>query len=97
MIDREQVRHVAHLARLDLTPEEEEQLTGQLVDILTYVEQLSELDTADVEPTYHAVKMDATFRPDQLQTWDNREELLDGAPTREGDFIRVPRLMETAE
>lgn len=96
-IDRDRVRHVAHLARLALTPEEEEQLTGQLVDILGYVEQLSELDTTDVEPTYHAVKMDAALRADELKVWDNREELLDGTPAREGDFVRVPRLIETAE
>ncbi|MEO1133299.1 MAG: Asp-tRNA(Asn)/Glu-tRNA(Gln) amidotransferase subunit GatC [Cyanobacteria bacterium J06639_1] len=97
MIDRDQVRHVAHLARLALTEAEEEQLTGQLADILAYVEQLSELDTSDVEPTYHAVDMETVLRADNLKPWDAREELLDGAPEREDDFIRVPRLIETSE
>lgn len=97
MIDRDQVRHVAHLARLALTETEEEQLTGQLVDILSYVEQLGELDTTNVEPTYHAVDMETVLRPDKLKPWDTREELLEGAPEREDDFVRVPRLIETSE
>ena len=57
MIDLEQVRKVALLARLELTAEEEQQFTGQLSSILEYVEQLSELDTTDVEPTTRAIEL----------------------------------------
>ena len=97
MIDREQVRHVAHLARLELTEEEEAQLTKELVDILSYVEQLGELDTEDVPPTMHALDIQSALRADEVKPFTNREDLLDNAPDREEDFFKVPKLLETDE
>jgi aspartyl-tRNA(Asn)/glutamyl-tRNA(Gln) amidotransferase subunit C len=67
MIDREQVRKVALLARLELTPEEEEQFTTQLGSILEYVEQLSELDVTNVPPTARAIDVSNVTREDELQ------------------------------
>lgn len=93
MIDKEQVHRVAHLARLDLQPEEETQFEGQLNSILEYFEQLSELDTEDVAPTTRAIDVSNITRVDQLKTSPNREEILDCAPEREGDFFRVPKIM----
>lgn len=93
MIDREQVRKVAHLARLELTSAEEEQLTTQLGDILDYFEQLSELDTADVPPTTRAIDMSNVTRPDRLETGNSREEILNSAPDRSDDFFKVPQIM----
>lgn len=92
-IDREQVHKVAHLARLDLTPDEEAQFTTQLSDILEYFEQLSELDTTDVEPTTRAIDVSNVTRPDQLQPYGDREQILDSAPDREGEFFKVPKIM----
>ena len=93
-IDLEQVRKVAHLARLDLEPGEEEQFTTQLNGILEYVEQLNELDTADVPPTTRAIEVSNISRPDQLEMFGDRESLLSNAPDREEDFIKVPKIME---
>ncbi|NJR66719.1 MAG: Asp-tRNA(Asn)/Glu-tRNA(Gln) amidotransferase subunit GatC [Leptolyngbyaceae cyanobacterium CRU_2_3] len=97
MIDREQVHKVAHLARLALTPQEEEQFTGQLNDILGYFEQLSELNTDTVVPTTRAIDVSNVTRPDQLQVCDARELILESAPDREatgqGDFFKVPKIL----
>lgn len=93
MIDREQVHKVAHLARLELTTAEEEQFTIQLSSILDYFEQLSELDTNDVEPTTRAIEVSNITRQDALQPWPEREDILDCAPERDGDFFRVPKII----
>ena len=93
MIDLEQVRKVALLARLDLTEEEEQQFTAQLSGILAYVEQLSELDTADVLPTTRAIEVSNISRTDELAPFGDREEMLDGAPDREDSFFKVPKIL----
>lgn len=93
MIDHEQVRKVAHLARLELAPEEEGQFTTQLNSILEYVEQLSELDTAAVPPTTRAIEVSNITRTDQLESLSDRESLLNNAPDREDDFIKVPKIL----
>lgn len=95
MIDREQVRKVALLARLELTPEQEEQFTSQLSSILDYFEQLSELDVSDVEPTARAIDVNNVTRPDALQPFADRLAILDIAPDQEGDFFKVPKILST--
>lgn len=94
MIDLEQVRKVAHLARLDLDPAEEAQFTTQLNSILEYIEQLNELDTAEVPPTTRAIEVSNITRPDQLQSFGDRDGLLENAPDREDDFFKVPKILE---
>ncbi|MFM5981960.1 MAG: Asp-tRNA(Asn)/Glu-tRNA(Gln) amidotransferase subunit GatC [Sphaerospermopsis kisseleviana] len=93
MIDREQVHKVANLARLELTPEEEEKFTTQLSDILEYIEQLSELDVADVPPTTRAIDVSNITREDKLQPYPDREAILSSAPEQEGDFFKVPKIL----
>ena len=93
MIDREQVRKVAHLARLELQAHEEEQFSIQLGSILDYFEQLSELDVTDVEPTARAIDVSNVTRPDNLQPFSDREAILKGAPEQEGDFFKVPKIL----
>ena len=97
MIDREQVKKVANLARLDITPEEEEQFTTQLNSILDYFDQLSELDTDDVAPTTRAIETSNITRPDELKPFPDRQSLLDCAPEQEGDYFRVPKIMASNE
>jgi aspartyl-tRNA(Asn)/glutamyl-tRNA(Gln) amidotransferase subunit C len=92
MINREQVQKVAHLARLQLTPEEEEKFTTQLNGILDYFEQLSELDVSHVEPTTRAIDVSNITRIDALQPWKDREALMNNAPDRDGDFFKVPKI-----
>lgn len=93
MIDLDQVRKVANLARLDLTTDEEEQFTGQLNSILGYVEQLSELDTDGVEPTTRAIEVSNITRKDELKPFEDRAAILDCAPDREDNFYKVPKIM----
>lgn len=93
MIDRDQVQKVAHLARLQLTPDEEEKFTTQLNDILDYFEQLSELDVSNVPPTTRAIDVSNVVRPDAHQPSPAREALLDNAPDRDGDFFKVPKIV----
>jgi aspartyl-tRNA(Asn)/glutamyl-tRNA(Gln) amidotransferase subunit C len=97
MIDIEQVRKVAHLARLELQPEEEAQLTTQLNSILDYVGQLNELDTKDVPPTTRAIEVSNVSRPDELQVFADRESLLANAPALESGFFKVPKILGDSE
>ena len=93
MIDREQVRKVALLARLELTPQEEEQFTTQLGSILEYFEQLSELDVSDVQPTARAIDVSNVTRPDELQPYSDARAILESAPDKDGDFFKVPQIL----
>ncbi len=97
MIDAEQVRKVAHLARLEMTAEEEAQFTSQLGSILEYFGQLSELDVTDVPPTTRAIDVSNVARQDKLEPYPNREAILACAPEQEGDFFKVPKIINTAE
>lgn len=97
MLDRAQVQKIAHLARLDITPTEEEQFAGQLSSILEYFEQLSELDTENVLPTTRAIELSNITRQDNSQLYTERESLLQEAPNPEGDFFRVPQILNTDE
>ena len=80
MISREDVEHVAELARLELTAAEKEQFIAQLNDILTYFEKLNELDTTDVEPTSQVIPMSNVFRDDAVQPSLDRTKVLQNAP-----------------
>ncbi|RMG11971.1 MAG: Asp-tRNA(Asn)/Glu-tRNA(Gln) amidotransferase subunit GatC [Cyanobacteria bacterium J055] len=91
--DRNSVRKVAHLARLELTADEEQQFSGQLSSILDYFEQLSELDTADVPPTTRAIDVSNVTRSDELQPYTDREAILQSAPEQEGDYFKVPKIL----
>ncbi len=93
MIDIDQVRKVANLARLQLTEAEQQQFTGQLNRILEYVQQLDELDTTDVAPTTRAIEVSNITRPDQLEVFAEREAILASAPDREEDFFKVPKIL----
>ncbi len=93
-ITREEVLHVARLARLALSPDEADRMRDQLGRILGYIRQLDRLDTEDVVPTSHAVEMGTPFRDDSVAPFGQKEEILKNAPDREGDFFRVPRILE---
>jgi len=93
MIDSEQVRKVANLARLELTADEEAQFTTQLGSILDYIEQLNQLDVTNVAPTTRAIDVSNVTREDILQPYTDREAILNSAPQQEGDFFRVPKIL----
>jgi aspartyl-tRNA(Asn)/glutamyl-tRNA(Gln) amidotransferase subunit C len=92
-LTREEVQKVALLARLRLTPEEEEQLTDQLEKILKYMEKLGQLDTSEVEPFSHAAQSNA-FREDEVLNRPDVDAILANAPSTEKTFFRVPKIIE---
>ena len=93
-ITKEQVQHVANLARLAITEEETEKLTKQLDQIITFAEQLNELDTENVQPTTHVLHMKNVLREDKASQGLPREEVLKNAPDHQDGQIRVPGIME---
>jgi aspartyl-tRNA(Asn)/glutamyl-tRNA(Gln) amidotransferase subunit C len=90
VIDREQVLHVARLARLRVGEDEVERMASELSTILDHIEKISELDLEDVEPTSHVVEVENVLRDDEPRPSWPRERILEGAPdVAEGGF-RVP-------
>ena len=90
MIDRDQVLHVARLARLELTDEEIERMAGELSGILEHVDRISELDLEDVEPTSHVIALENVLRPDEPRSSWSRDEMLERAPDPASGAFRVP-------
>jgi aspartyl-tRNA(Asn)/glutamyl-tRNA(Gln) amidotransferase subunit C len=88
------VKYVAHLARLALTPEEEIKLSAQLGSILGYIEKLRELDVSNVEPTAHAVPMVNVTRADAIRPSLPHDEALRNAPKQAGGLFIVPKIVE---
>lgn len=96
-IDEATVEKVAMLARLDLSTEKKEEMTGQLNDILGYMDKLSELDTEDVEPTAHALPIKNVFREDCVEESLDRDIALANAPEKEDGSFKVPKVINTDE
>ena len=90
MIDREQVLHVARLARLKLEDEELERMSKELSGILEHVERIQELDLEGVEPTSHVVELENVLRPDEPRPSWERERVLEPAPDPAHGAFRVP-------
>lgn len=92
-LTRDEVLHVAELARLSLAPEEIELFTRQLNDILAYVEKLQELDTAGVAPLAHMIPVCNVLREDVVREGLDRDTALENAPAREEGAFVVPRVI----
>jgi len=92
-ISSEEVAKVARLSRLDLTQEKTDQYAAQLGDILGYMDKLSELDTANVEPMYTPVNQVSVMRDDVVVNDYSREDILKNAPETDGAFFIVPRIV----
>jgi aspartyl-tRNA(Asn)/glutamyl-tRNA(Gln) amidotransferase subunit C len=90
VIDREQVLHVALLARLALSEEEVETMTRELSGILEHVDRIAELDLEQVEPTAHVVDLENVLRPDEPRPSWPREQILEQAPDPAEGAFRVP-------
>jgi aspartyl-tRNA(Asn)/glutamyl-tRNA(Gln) amidotransferase subunit C len=90
----QEVEYVAHLARLEITPQEKEKFTAQLNDILLYIDKLNELDTKGVEPMSHAIGVTNAFREDKVAESIGTEKTLANAPDARGELFRVPKVIE---
>ncbi len=88
------VKYVAHLARLSLSPAEEQKLGEQINHILGYIEKLKELDVSQVEPTAHAVPLVNVTRSDEVRASLSNEEALRNAPAKANGLFMVPKIVE---
>lgn len=93
-ISHEEIRDIAHEARLDPRGEEIEKLSLQLGRILSYIEKINEVRTDDVPPTFHILELQNVMREDEIKSSLNLEEVLSNAPSVEGDYFRVPKVIE---
>ena len=92
-ISRDDVAHVARLARLDLTDAEIAQFTGQLGDVLEHADDVAALDLADVPPTAHPLPLENVLRDDVVRPSLDRDEVLAQAPDAQDGMFRVPRIL----
>jgi aspartyl-tRNA(Asn)/glutamyl-tRNA(Gln) amidotransferase subunit C len=88
------VKYVAHLARIALTPDEEKKLAAQLGGILGYIEKLNELDVTNIVPTAHAVPMVNVTRADEIRPSLPNEDALRNAPRQANGLFIVPKIVE---
>ena|SRR5262249_46762932 len=93
-ITRDEVEHVARLARLSLAPDEKERMRRELDGILAYIDKLRALDIEGVEPTAHAVPLTNVLRDDDPRPSLPLADMLANAPDPHGDFFRVPKIIE---
>ncbi|PRW62635.1 Asp-tRNA(Asn)/Glu-tRNA(Gln) amidotransferase subunit GatC [Actinopolyspora mortivallis] len=92
-ISRDEVAHLAGLARLAVSEEELDRFAGQLDVILDAVARVGEVAADDIPPTSHAVPVTNVFRPDEVREGLSREQALAGAPATEENRFRVPRIL----
>lgn len=95
-LDKQEIQHIANLAKLDLSDEELEKYGGQLSDVLSYIDQLKEVDTDNVEPTAQITGLVNAWREDEIHEWDEKEidEALKQAPEIEDRQYKVKRVIQ---
>ncbi|MCT4544253.1 MAG: Asp-tRNA(Asn)/Glu-tRNA(Gln) amidotransferase subunit GatC [Vallitalea sp.] len=93
-ITKEQVEHVANLARLNLTEEEKEEMISDMGVIIEFADRINELNIEDITPTAHVIPINNVFREDIVQPSFSRDELLKNAPNKEDGCFSVPRIVE---
>jgi aspartyl-tRNA(Asn)/glutamyl-tRNA(Gln) amidotransferase subunit C len=93
-ITKQEVEHVAKLARLEMSEQETDRLTNQLSNILTYVEKLNELDTKSIEPTAHVLDIRNVMRDDVAMPSLPQEKALANAPDKAAGHYKVPKIIE---
>ena len=92
-ITKEEVKKVAHLARLELNENEINNHAKQLEKILDYIKQLEKIDTNDVPSTTRAIEVSNVFRKDEMKNSDCTEEILELGPLREDNYFKVPKII----
>jgi aspartyl-tRNA(Asn)/glutamyl-tRNA(Gln) amidotransferase subunit C len=93
-IDKKTIEYVAHLARIELKPKELERLSGQLKDILGFIDKLNSLDIKNVNPTSHILPLNNILREDEVSESLSPERALENAPCRKANFFVVPKIIE---
>lgn len=93
-VSKKDIESVAVLSRLHIEEEAREEYAAQMDKILTYMENLSALDTSEVRPTTYALPMQNVFREDEVKPSLDREAALSNAPLREDNYFKVPKVLE---
>ncbi|NIJ55639.1 Asp-tRNA(Asn)/Glu-tRNA(Gln) amidotransferase subunit GatC [Dyadobacter arcticus] len=93
-IDAESLRKIAHLARLEISASEEEALLHSMDSVLTWMDQLNEIDTENVEPLTHIMDEVNNWREDQGLNTLSRREAITNAPSKNETYIMVPKVIE---
>ena len=93
-ISREEVSKVAELAKLKLNKEQIDNHATQIEKILDYINQLEKIDTNNVPCTTRAIEVINNFRSDEREKYENRDDILNQAPSREDDFFKVPKIIK---
>ncbi|MDD5476928.1 MAG: Asp-tRNA(Asn)/Glu-tRNA(Gln) amidotransferase subunit GatC [Candidatus Omnitrophica bacterium] len=93
-IDQETVKHIAHLSRIELQPNELEKLSGQLDGILGFIDKISNLNIDRVNPTSHILPISNVLREDTPRASLSPEKALENAPSKKGSFFSVPKIIE---
>ncbi|MBM3897747.1 MAG: Asp-tRNA(Asn)/Glu-tRNA(Gln) amidotransferase subunit GatC [Thaumarchaeota archaeon] len=91
-ISKEEVKHLAWLAKIELSVQEEETLSKQIADVLNYFKVLDKIDTKNIEPAYHIREVKNVFRPDEPRK-ANADEILKLAPAKKGRYIKAPKIV----
>jgi len=94
VIDTNQVKKIANLARLTIPEERTALVSERLTNILSYIEQLNEVDTDEVEPLSHVHGAVNAYREDESEEYENKEQILANLPERSGNFIKVPLVID---
>lgn len=94
-VTKDEVKHIAKLAKLEFNDEEINRYTDDLNEILGYVDKLNELDTENVEPLSHPIEGSNVFREDKLRKSVDTEEALKNAPESTSEYFRVPKVIKT--
>jgi aspartyl-tRNA(Asn)/glutamyl-tRNA(Gln) amidotransferase subunit C len=94
MIEKKEVDYVAKLAKIDISDEEKDLLGAQLSKILDYIDKLKELDVEGLEPMREIHPTRNVFRKDCAKKSSARERILDNAPLRQGDYFKIPKVIE---
>lgn len=92
-VDKETVKYVAHLARIELTASQLEKLSGQLLSIINFISKLEKLDVTSTNPTSHILPIKNVFRADTPGDSLPVDKVLANAPSRQGDFFSVPKVI----
>lgn len=93
-VTRDDVRHIASLARLDFSDEEEKEMAGELSRILDYADELDDVDTSGVEPMSHVLELTNVTREDDVDSRIDRDDALHNAPDAGDGFFRVPKVID---
>ncbi len=94
MVDRKTVEYIAQLAHIELREEEKDFLAGQLSKILDYIDKLKQLDVENVKPLRCLFSSAGRLRPDEVKPFSSLQEILKNAPSREGNWIKIPKVVE---